>query len=186
MFKKREKKGNIRVVKEDTPIPSVLKLEKSESNEKELTANEIKHKKVFTDINKEERKRKLFDATALETDFNPMICRPFYETGYCGFGDNCIYRHDREEIIHSYELKMETIGPLDDNEYCFGCKRDISSLLMMIMSCKHEFCKECAVKSVASKKCLKCKKPVEPSIRPVKRKAIEQAKTGKKKKFTPN
>ena len=38
-------------------------------------------------------------------DFQQAVCKDFKETGYCGFGDTCIYLHDR-----SQNLPTEVVG----------------------------------------------------------------------------
>lgn len=40
-------------------------------------------------------------------DHNPELCKPFFETGYCPFGDTCIYIHDRTDYKSGYQLEME-------------------------------------------------------------------------------
>lgn len=176
MFKKRTKKGNIRTIQpDDNSVKNNNKdlsfiQEKVNVDIEESTKHEKNPKIELEEHVKEERKRKLFDASARETDYNPMICRPYYETGYCGFGDNCIYRHDREEIEHSYELKMESKPVLDLNKYCPGCSKNLDTLHVMQLSCSDEMCRDCARKNVKSKQCQVCNKAIEPSLKPAKRK----------------
>ncbi|KAH9256502.1 hypothetical protein BASA81_005417 [Batrachochytrium salamandrivorans] len=33
------------------------------------------------------------------TDYNPELCKDYNQTGYCGFGDSCIYIHDRTTYV---------------------------------------------------------------------------------------
>eukprot|EP00835_Amoeboradix_gromovi_P005569 NODE_536_length_7014_cov_0.311208.p3 type:complete len:201 gc:universal NODE_536_length_7014_cov_0.311208:437-1039(+) len=197
MFKKRLKaKLNLRVAEEETSLTkkealqpkTSLNVESDGTDIKEVEVKdnieilEVKQKQksqrpVLSEEEKLSRKRKLFDGSTMEADYNPMICRPYFETGYCGFGDNCIYRHDREEITHSYELKMNPKVIADKNEYCFGCRNNVNGLQMMLLSCKDMLCRNCATSCITSKRCLKCKKAVEPSIRPVERKTKKYKKS---------
>ena len=40
-------------------------------------------------------------------DYAPGICKDFKETGYCGFGDTCIFVHDRSDYKLGWELEQE-------------------------------------------------------------------------------
>ena len=33
----------------------------------------------------------------MRIDYKPDICKDYKETGYCGFGNTCIYLHDRSD-----------------------------------------------------------------------------------------
>jgi RING finger protein 113A len=40
-------------------------------------------------------------------DYQPAICKDYKETGYCGFGDSCIYMHDRGDYKSGWQLEKE-------------------------------------------------------------------------------
>lgn len=40
-------------------------------------------------------------------DYNPSRCKDFHESGYCAFGDSCIFIHDRGDYKSGYELDRE-------------------------------------------------------------------------------
>lgn len=40
-------------------------------------------------------------------DFNPMLCKDYHDTGYCTFGDSCIYIHDRGDYKSGWEMEKE-------------------------------------------------------------------------------
>ena len=40
-------------------------------------------------------------------DYAPGICKDFKETGYCGFGETCIFVHDRSDYKLGWELEQE-------------------------------------------------------------------------------
>ena len=40
-------------------------------------------------------------------DYNPSRCKDFHESGYCAFGDSCIFIHDRGDYKSGYELDKE-------------------------------------------------------------------------------
>lgn len=43
----------------------------------------------------------------MRIDLNPEICKDYKETGYCGFGDTCIFIHDRSDYKSGWELEKE-------------------------------------------------------------------------------
>ena len=40
-------------------------------------------------------------------DYQPDICKDYKETGYCGFGDSCIYLHDRGDYKAGWQLEKD-------------------------------------------------------------------------------
>lgn len=40
-------------------------------------------------------------------DYEPNICKDYKETGFCGFGDTCIYLHDRSDTLTGWQLEEE-------------------------------------------------------------------------------
>ncbi|KAK2742616.1 RNA-splicing factor [Onygenales sp. PD_40] len=40
-------------------------------------------------------------------DFAPDVCKDYKKTGYCGFGDNCVFLHDRSDYKQGWELDRE-------------------------------------------------------------------------------
>ena len=45
--------------------------------------------------------------TTTYTDFAPDVCKDYKQTGYCGFGDNCKYLHERSDYKAGWELDKE-------------------------------------------------------------------------------
>lgn len=43
----------------------------------------------------------------MRIDLNPEICKDYKETGYCGFGDTCIFLHDRSDYKPGWQLEKE-------------------------------------------------------------------------------
>ncbi|CRG94633.1 zinc finger protein, putative [Plasmodium gallinaceum] len=43
----------------------------------------------------------------LRIDYEPCICKDYKETGYCGFGDTCIYLHDRSDYKSGWKIEQE-------------------------------------------------------------------------------
>jgi RING finger protein 113A len=40
-------------------------------------------------------------------DYQPDICKDYKETGFCGFGDTCIYLHDRGDTLTGWQLEQQ-------------------------------------------------------------------------------
>ncbi|RGP63543.1 pre-mrna splicing factor cwc24 [Fusarium longipes] len=40
-------------------------------------------------------------------DFKPDICKDYKKTGHCGFGDSCIFLHDRTDVKQGWQLDKE-------------------------------------------------------------------------------
>lgn len=48
-----------------------------------------------------------FVRTTSRFDYEPNICKDYKDTGFCGFGDSCIYLHDRGDRKSGWQLDME-------------------------------------------------------------------------------
>merc|ERR1712224_761708 len=44
--------------------------------------------------------------TTCRFDYQPDICKDYKETGFCGFGDSCIYLHDRGNTLAGWQLEQ--------------------------------------------------------------------------------
>jgi RING finger protein 113A len=40
-------------------------------------------------------------------DYQPDICKDYKDTGFCGFGDTCIYLHDRGDTMSGWQLEQQ-------------------------------------------------------------------------------
>ncbi|XP_043195309.1 E3 ubiquitin-protein ligase RNF113A-like isoform X1 [Amphibalanus amphitrite] len=104
-------------------------------------------------------------------DYAPDICKDFKETGFCGFGDSCIFMHDRTDYKFGWQLEREmdnqTYGACDNENYeisddedhlpfrCFICRESFKDPI--VTKCKHYFCEGCALKEYKkSKRCFVC------------------------------
>jgi RING finger protein 113A len=97
-------------------------------------------------------------------DYQPDVCKDYKETGYCGFGDSCIFLHDRGDYKSGWQLDREweatkkmaeetsSTGLVisngedrrEDDELpfaCFLCREEFSNPIMT--KCKHYFCEKC-------------------------------------------
>lgn len=48
-----------------------------------------------------------FLRTTSRFDYEPNICKDYKDTGFCGFGDSCIYLHDRGDRKSGWQLEQE-------------------------------------------------------------------------------
>ena len=46
-----------------------------------------------------------FVRTTTRFDYQPNVCKDYKETGYCGYGDNCIYLHDRGDYLSGWQME---------------------------------------------------------------------------------
>lgn len=40
-------------------------------------------------------------------DYQPCVCKDYKETGSCGFGDSCVFVHDRSDYKMGWEIEKE-------------------------------------------------------------------------------
>ena len=45
--------------------------------------------------------------TTARFDYQPDVCKDYREMGFCGFGDTCIYLHDRGDTKSGWEMERE-------------------------------------------------------------------------------
>ena len=45
--------------------------------------------------------------TTARFDYDPSICKDYKETGTCGYGDSCIYLHDRSDYKSGWQIEQE-------------------------------------------------------------------------------
>ena len=45
--------------------------------------------------------------TTCRFDYQPDICKDYKDTGFCGFGDTCIYLHDRGDTMSGWQLEQQ-------------------------------------------------------------------------------
>lgn len=120
-------------------------------------------------------------------DYAQGICKDYKETGRCGFGDGCIFMHDRGDYKTGWELEAEWKKEQlekekliregrykeinsDDEEYqiknedemdliCPICEHEF--VAPIVTNCGHYFCEKCAVKNYEKNpKCFVCYKKV--------------------------
>ncbi|RKP15110.1 hypothetical protein BJ684DRAFT_7534, partial [Piptocephalis cylindrospora] len=121
-------------------------------------------------------------------DYQPNICKDYKETGFCGYGDTCIFLHDRGDYKSGWQLEKEweeqqraaigTRGRAEedfrihsdeegDDELlgedglpfaCFICRKEFTR--PVVTKCGHYFCEACALKRFQkTAKCAACNNP---------------------------
>eukprot|EP01102_Stenamoeba_stenopodia_P005860 TRINITY_DN16572_c0_g1_i1.p1 TRINITY_DN16572_c0_g1~~TRINITY_DN16572_c0_g1_i1.p1 ORF type:complete len:337 (-),score=114.89 TRINITY_DN16572_c0_g1_i1:23-1033(-) len=121
---------------------------------------------------------------SIRIDYQPDICKDYKETGYCGYGDNCKFLHDRGDYKTGWQLEQEweqqqkekkdkekaeledfnSIGSdiakeEDDLPWaCTICRKEFVD--PVVTRCGHYFCERCALQNnKKSKKCFNCDEP---------------------------
>ncbi|KAI9206797.1 uncharacterized protein BJ171DRAFT_409418, partial [Polychytrium aggregatum] len=118
-------------------------------------------------------------------DYQPDICKDYKETGTCGYGDSCIFMHDRSDYKTGWQLDREweasqknkeaeknninrflieeTGGVVDEDAdedddlpfACLICREPFKD--PVVTKCGHYFCELCAIKNhKKSPKCFMC------------------------------
>ncbi|TBT98443.1 hypothetical protein CWI37_1753p0010 [Hamiltosporidium tvaerminnensis] len=83
-------------------------------------------------------------------DHNKGICKQYKETGYCSYGDSCVFLHER--------YFEDTPTPHQENtDTCIYCKKQYFEKIVTL--CNHNFCLNCAIKQFKdNERCFICKK----------------------------
>eukprot|EP00550_Attheya_septentrionalis_P006910 CAMPEP_0198295006 /NCGR_PEP_ID=MMETSP1449-20131203/25338_1 /TAXON_ID=420275 /ORGANISM="Attheya septentrionalis, Strain CCMP2084" /LENGTH=353 /DNA_ID=CAMNT_0043995153 /DNA_START=58 /DNA_END=1119 /DNA_ORIENTATION=+ len=121
-----------------------------------------------------------FVRTTCRFDYQPDICKDYKDTGFCGYGDTCIYLHDRGDTLSGWQLEKEwedrkqkerekkekemdrfvsgngndsdenNSATLDDG-LPFGCHLCRSPFTdPVVTTCGHYFCEKCIMDRVRS------------------------------------
>jgi RING finger protein 113A len=120
--------------------------------------------------------------TSCRFDYAMGLCKDWAEAGYCGFGDGCIFVHDRSDVKTGWQLEKDWAeeqehkrrrafeGGNDSSEdlevkldseetgKCGVCDND--PIEAVRTACQHLFCYRCALQHYGkSAKCKVCSKP---------------------------
>eukprot|EP01095_Lingulamoeba_sp_RSL-Kostka_P002002 TRINITY_DN12866_c0_g1_i1.p1 TRINITY_DN12866_c0_g1~~TRINITY_DN12866_c0_g1_i1.p1 ORF type:complete len:301 (+),score=103.37 TRINITY_DN12866_c0_g1_i1:22-924(+) len=107
-------------------------------------------------------------------DYQPDVCKDYKDTGYCGYGLNCKFLHDRGDYKSGWQLEKEweedqlkkrlnkNKKPEEDEEEelpfaCHICRKTFENPI--VTKCSHYFCEDCALRHHAKNpKCAICNK----------------------------
>lgn len=112
-------------------------------------------------------------------DYTPDLCKDFLETGYCGWGDACIYMHDRNPGTPGWKVEKEwqekrkaereqlmrggSAGQDEEGALpwaCFLCRGDFQRPVQT--ACGHIFCETCALRRFRSDtRCAVCQRDTQ-------------------------
>ncbi|KAF5011671.1 hypothetical protein FDECE_2246 [Fusarium decemcellulare] len=114
--------------------------------------------------------------TTTTIDFAPDVCKDYRKTGFCAFGDSCVFLHDRSDMKQGWQLDREwetitrgrktpggtvvssahhdDIDPADDEAETTMLDKIPSACIIcegsyrepIVTSCGHYFCEPCALK----------------------------------------
>jgi len=123
-------------------------------------------------------------------DYQPDICKDYKETGFCGFGDSCIFLHDRSDYKAGWQIEMELTKGSNKHAHHGGCEEDdnqnyeinfeeevpFKCLICrdsykspVVTKCKHYFCEKCFLDHYKkSSKCFACDTPTLGIFKPAK------------------
>ena len=86
--------------------PKIYRGKNGYANYHQLTEDALR-KKAFSGTLKGPMKAPSFVRSTTRIDHNPERCKDYYEHGYCGFGDTCIFIHDRGDYKSGHQLDQE-------------------------------------------------------------------------------
>lgn len=127
--------------------------------------------------------------TTCRFDYKPDLCKDYNETGFCGFGDSCIFLHDRTEHKSSYQLEQEWEAEQKRKQLeaenpealvietkvmakpteCAVCSK--AFIRPVKTKCAHYFCESCVLRL---QKCPTCKSPLMGSFKPATKELSQQ------------
>ena len=81
-------------------------------------------------------------------DYQPDVCKPYKETGFCGYGDSCKFMHDRGDYLAGWQLDKldpadaKVVEDVDEGEdvpfACLICRKPFTE--PVVTKCGHYFC----------------------------------------------
>lgn len=160
---KEELKDVKEVVLNLNSLEEPAKVLKTAETTQETTEKMTEKTEKTTNKFQPQRKKKIAGMPGARMDYGQDICKDYYETGFCGFGDSCKFIHTRLEQKSSWELEKEFLDQQhrkngDDNvssstaipanipkeyEICAVCSKEPPKQATLRSPCKHLFCEEC-------------------------------------------
>lgn len=158
-------------------------LKTAENSQKGLTGSSTEGStEKTTNKFQPQRKKKMAEMPGARVDYGQDICKDYYETGFCGFGDSCKFIHTRLEQKSSWELEKEFLDQQQrqrkdqdkdnvDNfskstetptnirkelKICAICSKEPPIQATLRSPCHHLFCEECFIEQTENT-CPTCK-----------------------------
>jgi len=114
LFKSRKKPKTIQKANNETEKSALQQFQPSENrpSQKDMATSTNQHHPTSTKV----RANKLLAGpiraasnvrTTTRFDYQPDICKDYKDTGFCGFGDGCIYLHDRGDQLSGWQLDQK-------------------------------------------------------------------------------
>jgi len=94
-----------KAIKEGELDPSVYRGQSGYASYFDRTEDDLK-KKQFNGTIGQTRKENFVKETA-RMDYNPEICKDYFETGHCSYGDTCVFIHDRTDYASGHVLEKD-------------------------------------------------------------------------------
>ena len=69
------------------------------------TEDDIKKKQFNGTLGPTKKENYVKETTRM--DYNPELCKDYFETGHCAFGDTCIFIHDRTDYASGHQLEAD-------------------------------------------------------------------------------
>ena len=113
-FKKRKTKPTSTSTETENKAPNLLNEYKSTSTSKHLTEKDLATKtvefhpdQICKPTSSGPMRAPTFIRSTTRFDYQPDICKDYKQTGFCGFGDTCIYMHDRGDTLSGWQLERQ-------------------------------------------------------------------------------
>ena len=86
---------------------------------------------------KDKHRMNRFIKSSIRVDYKSGICKDFRDTGFCGFGDNCLFLHDRSDLYSGWEL--DNMFNIEEHKKKFLTrKRQMPKIKLSILNKKEE------------------------------------------------
>lgn len=92
-------------IKEGTLDPKVYRGQHGYANYFDRTEEDLKKKQFNGTLGPTKKENYVKESARI--DYNPELCKDYFETGHCAFGDTCIFIHDRTDYASGHQLEKD-------------------------------------------------------------------------------
>lgn len=92
-------------IKEGTLDPSVYRGKNGYASYFDRTEEDLKRRQFNGTLGP--TKHSSYMKSSSRIDYNPELCKDYFETGHCAFGDTCIFIHDRTDYANGHQLEKD-------------------------------------------------------------------------------